>query len=151
VSSCSVENQLWGFTRDRRDFFETYYLTALESAYRGRNAWDALVTKVDNELLDKENIPIEEVCLLIGAQGPSAEQPGHPFRDGYGRKDRPSLIDKGELSRVFNAKSKAEPSACPNLDVVWAPAERVYPAQKPGAKSFWAKLQGVLKMSAGAG
>jgi hypothetical protein len=134
-SCVSVENQLWGLTPRRREFFETYYETSLTCAYKGQNAWRDLVTKVDKELQKKEGIPLDEICLRIRDDGTRAEQPGHNWRDGRGKEGKPSLVDKGELSRMFNASApRSGRRATPELDIVWGPSGRVYP--KSSANAF---------------
>lgn len=126
----SVENQLWGFNRSRREFFETYYVTALKDAYSGRNAWNSLVSKVDKELLKRERLSIEEVVLPIGGDGTSAEQTGHEFRDGYG-KSKASVVEKDELARLFNARSARPARPEFELTTVWAPSVQVNPDRNP--------------------
>lgn len=122
----SVENQLWGTTRSRRPFFESYYVTALKSAYRHRNAWEDLVDKVKKELNKKEGIANEEIILSISGDGTSAEHTGHEFRDGY-NTSMPAVVDKGELARVFNKRSVRPPRESLAVETTWAPSVRVDP------------------------
>lgn len=123
----SVENQLWGTTRRRRPFFESYYVTALKSAYKHRNAWDDLVKKVAKELNKKEGIAKEEIIYSISGDGTSAEHTGHEFRDGFSTS-MPAVVDKGELARVFNRRSARPPRESLAVETTWAPSVRVDPA-----------------------
>jgi hypothetical protein len=120
-SGAHFENQLWGFTRGRRGFFEGYYADALKSAYRGENGYNALLNRVDELLLRKECLSPSEICVVNYPDGSMAEQPGHYWQDGRGSKAEPLLIDNLALSRAFNEKSNPRP-ACPDLDVVWGPS-----------------------------
>ncbi|TAL39138.1 MAG: hypothetical protein EPN97_02970 [Alphaproteobacteria bacterium] len=118
----SIENQLWGFQRRRRDFFNAYYGEALVEAHNGNNAWSKLVSKVELELVRNESIPLAEICLPIAADGTKAEQPGHESRDGYNRST-PSTISNVDLTRMFNARSRrrdrpVSKSACKKAPVV---------------------------------
>ncbi|TAL39137.1 MAG: hypothetical protein EPN97_02965 [Alphaproteobacteria bacterium] len=121
-SSClSIENQLWGFVPARRKFFEEYYKTGLKSAHKGSNAWNDLVCKVDKELIGRENLKMTDICLPIDGDNTSAEQPGHTWRGGSGKADKPALVDKGELTRAFNARCRrAAEGAAPKVQL--APA-----------------------------
>lgn len=123
----SVENQLWGMARSRRPFFESYYITALKSAYKGNNAWNDLVSKVSKELNDEEGISSREIILPIDGDGTSAEHTGHEFRDGWDKDKKPAVIEKGELQRVFNRRSTRPPKNSLAIDVTWAPSEKVAP------------------------
>ncbi|MBI1214495.1 MAG: hypothetical protein GC185_01590 [Alphaproteobacteria bacterium] len=123
----SIENQLWGFTARRREFFESYYETSLQCAYNGRNAWRDLVNKVDKEIVKGERVELKKFCLPIKDDGTRAEQPGHAFRDGRKEQDKPAVIEKGDLSRVFNARgARAGRRPCPQLDVTWGISGRNY-------------------------
>lgn len=143
----SVENQLWGLTRARRPFFESYYVTALKSAYRGDNAWDDLVEKVRKELYKNEAIPYEEIVLPISGDGTGAEHTGHEFRDGFG-KSKPAVVDKGELSRVFNRRSARPPAESDTLaiEITWAPAIGVDTVSRTASGIFYKlkKAMGVV-------
>jgi len=113
-STTGIENQLWGFARSRRPFFETYYETALERAEKGFNAWSSLCDKVRLELHKKEGIPLEEICFPASNDGTMAEQTGHEWRNGdRGKKTPPATVEKGELTRLFNARSRRLPADAP--------------------------------------
>lgn len=80
----SIENQLWGFNRRRREFFTQYYDDALKAAYDGQNGWRALVNKVEKELQIKEGLELTDFCLRVTDDCSRAEQPGHSWRTGRG-------------------------------------------------------------------
>jgi hypothetical protein len=116
------ENQLWGFTRSRRGFFEGYYLETLKSAYRGENGYNALLNRVDSLLLKKESMCPSEICLEHLPDGSQAEQTGHRWQDGSGGTAEPRRVDNGELTRVFNARSTRMRPDNPAPEVAWAPS-----------------------------
>ena len=126
-SGAYFENQLWGFTRDRRAFFEGYYTDVLKSAYRGENGYNALLNRADRLLLGKERISPSEISFVNQPDGSKSEQPGHHWQDGRGGVSAPRLVDNGELTRVFNAKARPPQPARPARDAVWGP-----PALQPG-------------------
>lgn len=140
AGTLTIENQLWGFTRERRPFFETYYVAALKKAYKGENAWDALCTKAYNELHKNEGLSQSRFVLPINDDGTSAEQTGHEFRTGSGRS-KPSMIDKGELSRVFNSRSPREPRNKLDIDTSWEPAEQVTPPLRNAISSLFHRFK----------
>ncbi len=108
-SAAGIENQLWGFDHRRRDFFEQYYATSLERAYKKDNAFLALCNKVDRELLNLEGIPIEEICFPMGDDGTRAEQPGHEWRGGWFEEyDAPSSIPVSKLAGDFRKSSSKD-------------------------------------------
>ncbi len=107
----SLENQLWGFDRSREKFFKQYYTKALIAAYLHQNAYSTLLRKVRKDIVKKEKIPSEEICLLIDSDGTSASQPGSRFSDGYSKKANPSLISTGKLATTFNANNQNEEGA----------------------------------------
>ncbi|MDE2336983.1 MAG: hypothetical protein KGL10_06705 [Alphaproteobacteria bacterium] len=112
-----IENQLWGFERRQRVFFEKYYKAALGSAYKGQNGFADLVNMADH-FKDGEKrtwwggtkhvaVPISKICLPIGSKGlEHAEQPGHEWSgaETYGReKKSPAVIPPAALAAAFNA------------------------------------------------
>ncbi len=103
----SVENQLWGFDRSRRGFFEDYHAKALKCAYYGDNAWSALVYKVHNDLECAEGKSLKRICLPIGSDLSSAKHPGNEWCKGKGKAAKLSLISVG---KTFN-QSSASPAA----------------------------------------
>lgn len=106
-STAGIENQLWGFERSRKPFFESYYQAALRDAAKGDNAWSSLCAKVRGELHDKEGIPLEEICFPFGNDESEAEHTGHEWRNGDKKKtNAPVTIPEAELTRVFNARSQ---------------------------------------------
>ncbi len=118
----SIENQLWGFTAKRRKFFEDYYKEALNCAYHGDNAWEALEEKVYNEIEDDEGIDIEEICLPISDDGTQAEQPGHQWRTGLDKPVAPSVLSGtkalADFKKTAGNDNKAEPSAAPKHKIL---------------------------------
>lgn len=113
ASYASIENQLWGFDRSRHDFFMRYYKTSLDCAYRGHNAWQALITQTEKEILKSAQrrpvVPLEEICLLIGDDNSRAEHPGHEWQDGWNNGDKkPGAIPRERLAEVFNNRSRYE-------------------------------------------
>jgi hypothetical protein len=88
----SIENQLWGFNRRRREFFTQYCADALKAANEGQNAWRALVTKVEKDLQKKEGLELEDFCLRVPDDWSRAEQPGHAWRSGKGGAEAPAVI-----------------------------------------------------------
>ncbi len=94
-----IENQLWGFDRSRHKFFEQYYKTSLKCAYKGKNAWFALVIKMHKDVLrppgfvlSRKRMPLKAVCLPISGDGSQAEQPGSKFSSGYGVKNQTPIL-----------------------------------------------------------
>lgn len=143
-TSLNVENQLWGFSRGGRRFFEDYYPAALRCAYRGHNAWQELKNRV-KDLCRKKGIGPIEIILPIKDDGTRAEQPGHVWRSGYGSdlNGKPVTVEKGQLSRTFNEKSARTREACPDLDVVWTPKKGTY--CQPRIIRFFNKLRDGMK------
>ncbi len=94
------ENQLWGFTRNRRGFFEDYYRDALEVAYSGDNAWSLLLNK-KSALRKKENIGAK-MCLWINNDYTSAVHPGSEASDGHSATNKPAVVSSpGGLAEAF--------------------------------------------------
>lgn len=123
-----IENQLWGFTPERRGFFEKYYENALGSAMRGWNAFDDLQNQVDDDLVRAEGVALEKFCLPIRGDGTQAEQPGHLWREGHWAESSFSSIPSDRLAEVFNRVSSR---AAVKAEAVVAPASAG--AQKPAA------------------
>ena len=95
------ENQLWGFTGRRREFFKQYYDETLKNAYNGHNGWIPLNRKVRQEIEGKENIDRKEIYLLIGNDGTEAEHPGSKLCYGTIEITKPWSIPRGRLAAVF--------------------------------------------------
>ncbi len=94
------ENQLWGFTRERRGFFEDYYTAALKVAYGGSNAWALLLNKI-GDLQNKEDLQQTKLWLEINNDNTSAEHPGSELRDGHESTNKPSVISASLLTKAF--------------------------------------------------
>ena len=138
-----MENQLWGFARSRRGFFESYYSAALKSAYMGENGFIDLI-RMTNSLRDKKKawwgwkrdalIPLDEFCLRIDSKGLAhAEQPGHEWsgaRSDAGTADKQrksSFIPAGVLEDIFRAAGGGKSR------ISQAVAAQNVPAAAPGA------------------
>ncbi len=112
ANDISIENQLWGFNSTRQKFFEQYYTTALQDAYKGSNGYYSLCEKVRRELTYPDHgpsIPLKEICLPIGSEGMAhAVQPGHEWSgegggwDDEGKKKAPAVISADKVAEVFN-------------------------------------------------
>jgi hypothetical protein len=143
-NSCksSIENQLWGFERSRKPFFESYYEAALQKAAEGENAWGVLCDKVRGELHDKEGIPLPEICFPFANDGSQAEHTGHEWRNGNQKKTAPATIPGKELTRLFNAKSQRRAGAehgAPAVSVAFndnAPPYQTNEVMKPDPLAF---------------
>ena len=113
--SVSIENQLWGFDRRQRPFFQKYYKTALKSAYQGENGFLDLWNMAGSFKEKKKawwggkksvRVPLSEICMPIGSKGLAhAVQPGHEWSGGAGTK--PAVIPPAVLEAVFGAAAKA--------------------------------------------
>ena len=128
--STSLENQLWGFDRSRRVFFEDYYSAALDISYKGEIGYGALYPTVRNALDGFEGISSTDICLPIGSRGLThAEHPGHAWSERYeGRTHVPAR----ELAEIFNPQSAPDAergvSAAANENM--PPREMAPPARK---------------------
>jgi len=101
-----VENQLWGFTREKRGFFEAYYKDALEDSIKGDNGYEALHSRV-HDFIKRKNLPLSEVCLLINGKGMEhATQPGHEWSGERGGQYAPKTISAQRLKKVFNIAAR---------------------------------------------
>jgi hypothetical protein len=90
----SIENQVWGFEKRRRRFFESYYQQALKDAYDGENAWNSLIWKVRLELMSREAIPLQEICLPLRGDGTEAEHSTKKVFNAKAEDRRGSLLGK---------------------------------------------------------
>jgi hypothetical protein len=87
----SIENQLWGFERHMRWFFEEYFAEALQAADEGKNAYEILRNRI--KAMEEEGfLKMEDICLLINNDGTEAYQPGHRWRTGIAPPPDPSVI-----------------------------------------------------------
>ena len=96
----SVENILWGFSRNSRNFFEEYYATVLESAYRGDNGWRDMVNKV-KDFAGRKKLTEQELLIVLGERYGPALQPGSPLYRGKGDKEDPLFVSADNLASVF--------------------------------------------------
>ncbi len=118
------ENQLWGFNRDRRGFFEDYYADALRVAYAGDNAWYLLLQKVEEEFEDKGGLDCDDYCLYIDNDGSQAEQPATS-----------STIPGERLAEIFSERGNRAIAGLPALQAKTAAsiASRQVPRQLAAA------------------
>ena len=146
-----IENQLWGFERSKRPFFELACAMALKSCTHDTNAWYDFVMLVKSELLDKEKIPMQEFCLALDSDGSQAEHPEHKWREGvpvtrtalwehlfsrppHNKKGLPPENGSRYSSKKFAAKpdKRRRANRCGNL-----PPPRVLPLQNNTAYFFF--------------
>ncbi len=105
----SIENQLWGFDRSRRKFFEDYYAEAMRISYKGHIAYEALHPIVSRELNNFEHTETTEICFPIGSIGMGhAQQPDEEWSPEY--KGR-SIVTGSELTAIFSARSQKQLAA----------------------------------------
>lgn len=78
----NFENQLWGFTKERRGFFERLYVNTLQSAHDGLNGYHAFIDQIKGDLENEEGIDTKDICFVGEHDGSSAYHPGHTWSHG---------------------------------------------------------------------